>query len=96
MIIDLIFTLLTVGLLIGTLYFKTSRRRPHGSLSATPGLQNIVSARLVLCDHPILLIMTGNAYKESCHKLSSKLLRNVKVEGGIETQSKLMVGAFKI
>ena len=44
MIIDLIFALLTVGLLIGILYFKTSRRRPHGSPSATPGLQNIVSA----------------------------------------------------
>ena len=26
-------------------------------------------------DHYILLIMTGNAHKESCHKLSSKLVR---------------------
>ena len=27
------------------------------------------------CDHHILLIMTGNAHKESCHKLSLILVR---------------------
>ena len=27
------------------------------------------------CDHHILLIMTGNAYKESCNKLSLILVR---------------------
>ena len=42
------------------------------------------------CDHHILLIMAGNAHKESCHKLSLTL----KGEGiEIETQSKLMVAA---
>ena len=34
------------------------------------------------CDHHILLIMTGNAHKESCHKLSLILVRE---QGLIET-----------
>ena len=40
------------------------------------------------CDHHILLIMTGIAHKESCHKLCLILKGE-----GIETQSKLMVAA---
>ena len=42
------------------------------------------------CDHHIFLIITGNAHKQSCHKLWLILKRE-----GIETQSKLMV-AFTI
>ena len=38
------------------------------------------------CDHHIILIMTGNAHKEFCHKLWLILKGE-----GIETQSKLMV-----
>ena len=42
------------------------------------------------CDHHILLIMTGNAHKKSCHKL----WLTPKGKGiEIETQSKLMVVA---
>ena len=41
------------------------------------------------CDHHVLLIMTGNAHKESCHKLLSILKGE-----GIETQSQLMVATL--
>ena len=46
------------------------------------------------CDYHILLIMTGNAHKESCHKLSLILVRE---EGLIKTDgSGKMVVAFTI
>ena len=46
------------------------------------------------CDHHILLIMTGNAHKESCHKLSSVLVRKQEL---IKTDcSEKMVVAFTI
>ena len=46
------------------------------------------------CDHHILLIMTGNAHKESCHKLSLILVRE---QGLIKTDcSGEMVVAFAI
>ena len=48
------------------------------------------------CDHHILLIMTGNAHKESCHKLSLKIVTEhglyiIKADG-----SGKMVVAFTI
>ena len=46
------------------------------------------------CDHHILLIMTGNAYKQSCHKLS---LIRVREHGIFKTDcSGKMVVAFTI
>ena len=66
-IIDLIFACLTVTLFIGTLYFKSSRRYPHGPPSVTLGLQNIGSADIgitISSGHLIFLIMTGNAHKQ--------------------------------
>ena len=46
------------------------------------------------CDHHILLIMTGNAYKESCHKL---LLILVRKQGLIKTDcSRKMMVNFTI
>ena len=46
------------------------------------------------CDHHILLTMTGNAHKESCHKLSLILKRE---QGLIKTDySGEIVVAFRV
>ena len=50
------------------------------------------------CDHHILLIMTGNAHKESCHKLLSLILVREKGLYIIKTDcsDKMVVVAFTI
>ena len=52
---------------------------PMGScVSSSENLMNFMhfhNSSTRNCDHRILLIMTGNAHKESCHKLSLILVR---------------------
>ena len=60
---------------------RPSRLHPSGScVSSSENLMNFMhfhNASTRNCDHHVLLIMTGNVHKESCHKLLLILVREL-------------------
>ena len=81
---------------------RPSRLHPCGScVSSSEKLINFMhfhNSCTQNCDHHILLIMTGNAHKESCHKLLSLILVREKGLYIIKTDcsDKMVVVAFTI